>query len=49
MALPVAMVPIGLQWRGKRWHFRYVPLVLFVAVWQAVDPGVVDCHFLLVQ
>jgi ABC-type nitrate/sulfonate/bicarbonate transport system permease component len=26
--------------------FRYVPLVLFVAVWQAVDSGLVDRHFL---
>ena len=43
---PVAMVPIGSQWRGMRWLFRYVPLVLFVAVWQAVDSGVVDRHFL---
>ena len=47
MALPVAMVPIGSQWRGMRWLFRYVPLVLFVAVWQAaVDSGLVDRHFL---
>jgi hypothetical protein len=47
MALPVAMVPIGSQRRGMRWLFRDVPLVLFVAVWQAaVDPGLVDRHFL---
>ena len=30
-----------------RWLFRYVPLVLFVAVWQAaVDSGLLDRHFL---
>ena len=47
MALPVAMVPIGSQWRGMRWLFRYVPLVPSVAVWQAaVDSGLVDRHFL---
>lgn len=47
MALPVAMVPIGSQWRRMRWLSHYVPLVLFVAVWQAaVDSGLADRHFL---
>jgi NitT/TauT family transport system permease protein len=47
MALPVATLPIGSQSRWMRWMFRYLPLMLFVALWQAVvDLGVVDRHFL---
>jgi hypothetical protein len=41
MALPVAMVPIGSQWRGMRWLFRYVPVVPsgkppWIPVWSTV-------------
>jgi ABC-type nitrate/sulfonate/bicarbonate transport system permease component len=47
MALPAATLPIGSQWRGARWIFRYLPLVMFAVVWQGVvDLGVVDRHFL---
>jgi ABC-type nitrate/sulfonate/bicarbonate transport system permease component len=47
MALPVAVLPIGSQWRWMRWMFRYLPLALFVAVWQGVvDLGVVNHQFL---
>lgn len=46
-ASPFALLPNGPRWRWLRWIFRYLPILLFVLVWQgAVDLDIVDHEFL---